>query len=375
MLTLALLAACVAVAWLDGAPAAVRPGGRLTGDPALGSLFLWLLAGAFAAYVVGLALVRRGARFVPVFVLACVIQLAPLAAPLLVSTDAWTYWSYARVHDPYRDTPRDDAVSSRYAGRAYVDETSVYGPAFSLLSRPAGLTRSPDAAAWAFKAAAALCVLAAAWLVSRRRPFAAALVGWNPVVAVHFGGGGHNDAWMMALVAAALALGERGRVQSAGAAWATAVLVKWMPLILLPLRALEARARRRRVGHLGFALTAVVVLAAATLLWRLDWLHAIVPLSRDASRRTSYALPSRLDLPTWPFVAGYALAYLWLLRAAARGRARLALAFALLLCCLPYLTVWYVLWPLVLAAREDDDTATVLTLALCAYLLPQRLLV
>ena len=85
-------------------------------------------------------------------------------------------------------------------------------------------------------------MLAATWLVARRRAFAAALVGWNPVVAVHFAGGGHNDALMMALVAAALALGERKRVQAAGAAWALAVLVKWVPLVVLPLRALEARA-------------------------------------------------------------------------------------------------------------------------------------
>jgi len=70
-----------------------------------------------------------------VLAVACAIQLAPLAAPLLVSSDAWTYWSYARVHDPYRDAPSDDAVSARYAGRAYLDETSAYGPAFSLVDR------------------------------------------------------------------------------------------------------------------------------------------------------------------------------------------------------------------------------------------------
>ena len=61
-----------------------------------------MLAAAFAVYLVGLVLVRRGARFGAVFALACAIQLAPLAAPLLISTDAWTYWDYGRiaaVHD------------------------------------------------------------------------------------------------------------------------------------------------------------------------------------------------------------------------------------------------------------------------------------
>jgi hypothetical protein len=348
-----------------------EPGGRLHGSA---TLFLVLLAAAFAAYLAGLALVRRGGPFVRVFALACAIQLAPLAGPMFLSSDAWTYWSYARVHDPYRDTPADDSVSAPYAGRDYRDETSAYGPAFTLVSRPIGETTSHDVAAWSFRTLAALCVLVATWLLARRRAFAAALVGWNPVVALQFAGGGHNDALMIALVAAALALGGHGRRQAAGAAWALAALVKWVSILLLPLRGLEARARGRRVGHLGFAVTVVVTLGVATLLWRFHWLHAIGPLARDAARQTSYALPHRLHLPAWPFVLAYAAAYAWLLRGAARGRARLGLATALLLLALPYLAAWYVLWPLALSAWDDDDAATALSLALCAYLLPQRLL-
>ncbi len=346
------------------------PGGHLGSDS---GRFLALFAAAFVAYLAGLALVRRGAPFAQVFLLACAIQLVPLAGPMFLSSDAWTYWSYARVHDPYTETPADDRVAARYAGTAYLHETSAYGPAFSIVSRPAGLTTSASRATWLFRAGAALCVLATTWLVARRRAFAAALVGWNPLVAMHFAGGGHNDALMMALVAAALALGERRRVQAAGVAWALAVLVKWVPLLLLPLRALEARSTGRRVGHLGFAVAVVATLGLATALWRLHWLHAVTPLTHDARRQTHYALPHRLGVPTWTFVAGYAVAYVWLLWQAARGRARLGLAFGLLLLALPYLIGWYVLWPLALAAWDDDDQATLLSLALCAYLLPQRL--
>jgi len=353
---LALLGALDAVAWTSGVHGA----------------FLALLVAAFLVYLAGLARARR-APFALVFVLASAIQLSTLAAPLVASTDAWTYWSYARLHDPYRDTPSQDAVSAPHAGAAYLHSTSAYGPAFALVSEPVAVTRSANAAAWAFKVAAALAVLAATWLVARRRSFAAALVGWNPVVAVHFGGGGHNDALMVALVAVALALGARGRVQAAGVAWSLAVLVKWVPLLLLPLRALEAREQGRRVGHIGFAAATIVTLALATALWRLHWLHALVPLSRDARRATSYALPSRTHLSPWLFAAAYALAYLGLLRTAARGRARLGLSFALLLLALPYLIVWYVLWPLALAAHDDDRAAVLLSLALCAYLLPQTI--
>ena len=347
------------------------PGGHLTAGA---GFFLALFATAFVVYLGALYLVRRrGARFTHVFILACAIQLVPLAGPVFLSSDAWTYWSYARVHDPYTNTPSDDRVAARYAGTAYLHETSAYGPAWSLASRPAGLTTSPRLAAWLFRAGAALSVLATTWLVARRRAFAAALVGWNPLVAMHFAGGGHNDALMMALVAAALALGERKRIQAAGAAWALAILIKWVPLLLLPLRALEARATGRRVGHLGFAVAVVATLGLATLLWQFHWLHAVTPLTHDARRQTHYALPDRFGVPPWVFLAAYGVAYVWLLREAARGRARLGLAFGLLLLALPYLIAWYVIWPLALAAWDDDDAATLLSLGLCAYLLPQRL--
>lgn len=369
------MAACAVIAWLPDSPLQPTHGGRTHGQGALGILFVGLLASAFACYLGGLWAVRRGARFTVVFALACAIQLAPLGAPLLISSDAWTYWSYARLHDPYRQTPSDDPVSSPHAGAAYLHTTSAYGPAFSLLSKPAALVDSPDLAAWIFKSAAALSVLAATWLVARRRAFAAALVGWNPVVAVHFGGGGHNDALMIALLAAALALGEAGRVQAAGAAWSLGALVKWVPLVVLPLRALEARATGRRVGHMGFALTTIGTLGLATVLWRFHWLHALGPLAHDATRQTSYALPHRTRLSPWFFAVAYGVAYVWLLREAIRGRARSGLALALLLVSLPYLAAWYVLWPLALSARDDDRAAIAITLALCAYLLPQRILV
>ena len=348
-------------------------GGLAHGEGRIGLWFVLLLAAAFVTYLAGLVLVRRAGRFGLVFALACAIQLAPLAAPLLISTDAWTYWSYARLDDPYTQTPADDPVSAPHAGAAHLHSESVYGPAFELASKPAALTSSANVAAWSFKIAAALCVLAATWLVARGLAFPAALVGWNPVVAVHFAGGGHNDALMIALVAAALALGDSGRARPAGVAWAVAVLVKWVPLLLLPLRGLEARATNRRIEHAAFAVTTIATLAIATALWRFHWLHALAPVARGPARGTSYALSSRTGLPWWVFAAAYLVAYGWLLVQAARGRARLGLALALLLPALPYLIVWYVLWPLTLSARDDDGVAIAVSLALCAYLLPQRI--
>ena len=369
-----------------------RHGGLLEGDSAWAWLYLAGEIAAFVAYVGGLLLVRRGAvRLALVGVLAAAIQLAPLGAPLLISSDAWTYWDYGRiaiVHDanPYTQPPRDfpDDPAYPHIGGAWHGATSVYGPLFTLGSEPVSATAgsSADAAAWLFKSLAALAMLgtvALAALLSRRRAYAATLVGWNPLLALHFAGGGHNDAWMALLVMAALALGARGRRQWAGVAWAAAIFVKWIAVVFLPLRALEARATRRRVGHLGFALAAVVITAAASAQFGWHWLEAFGPLARNANKETQFALPHRLkelgiphEVALGLLVAAFAVAYVWLLRQAWRGRARLGLAAGLLLCASPYLVPWYAVWAIPVAATEDDPPAQWLAVAISAYLLRQR---
>ncbi len=140
-----------------------------------------------------------------------------------------------------------------------------------------------------------------------------------------------------------------------------------------PLRALEARSTGRRVGHLGFGVTVVVVAAAATAAYGLDWLHFLGPLARNANKETAYALPHRLGLPSWAGFVAFGIAYVWLLREAWRGRARLALCACLLLLTTPYLISWYTAWAVPLAAVEEDRTARALALALSAYLLVQRI--
>ncbi len=388
--TLGLLASGVALAWRPGSPIVPRAGGT-GGDRS--TLFLVLLAAAFVAYLAGLLLLRR--RSPPwraVAVVAAAVQLVPLGAPLLLSTDAWTYWAYgwtaARgAGNPYADAPDELPANPAlpHMGRAWVDTTTVYGPAFTLASEPlaAAAGSSADAAAWTYKALAAAAALAAAGLaarVARRRALALALVGWNPVLAVHLAGGGHNDAWVGALLAAALALAAAKRRQAAGVAWALAVLVKWVPLLFLALRAIEARATRRPTAHLGFALAFAATCALATWRYGLDWPLAIVPLAGNAALETSFALPSRLEQAGLPEGAALAVAAALLAAGLARlaweahrGRARLGLAACLVLATTPYLAVWYLGWAVPLAAAEDDDAAHLAVLALTAYLLPQTI--
>jgi hypothetical protein len=390
---LGLVAVCVAVAWPSDSPLVPRNSGHPDGNPFWARVFLGCAFGALAAYGLGLvALTRGSARLRAVAVLAAAIQLAPLAAPLLISTDAWTYWDYGRiaaVHDanPYRDPPSEfpNDPAFRHIGEDWRDTTSVYGPAFTLVSEPLAQAAgaSEDAAAWIYKSLAAVAMLTATALavrLARDKAFACAFAGWNPVVALHTAGGGHNDAWVAALVLGALALAAGGRGRAAGAAWAVAVLVKWVPLLFLPLRLLEARATGRRIGHAGFAAAVIVIAVLATWRYGLEWLKAFGPLAANAAEETSYAIPHRLQEAGLPRAVarglcalGFAVGYALLLRRAAAGRARLALAAGLFLLATPWLAAWYTAWVVPLAAAEEDRAAQWLAFALCAYLLPQAI--
>jgi alpha-1,6-mannosyltransferase len=391
--TLALVGASAAFAWVDDAPLVPIQGGLLVGDTAWAWAFLVCAALALVSYAAGLALLRRrGSRLAAVVGLAVAIQVTPLAAPLLLSSDAYTYWSYGRiaaVHggNPYVQPPEayPDDPSFPWVGADWRDTTSVYAPGFTLASEPVALAagESHDRVAWFFKALAAAAMVAASLLAARlgsAPAFAAAFVGWNPVLALHLAGGGHNDAWIAGLVLAALALAQAGRGRYAGVVWALAVLVKWVPLIFLPLRALEARRTGRHLVHSGTIATAAVVLGVATWQFGLHWLDAFQPLVRNAGLQTRFAIPSRLEQLGMPedaavalLAVAFAAAYAWLLREAWRGRARLGLAAGLLLLAVPYLAPWYLAWTVPLAAVEDDGAARWLSLGLCAYLLPQTI--
>ena len=362
------------------------------GDSTWSWLYLGAAAAAFAAYLGGLwALARPGGpvRRNVVIALACAVQLLPLAGPVLLSTDVYTYWDYARISvehggNPYEDVPSDfpDDPAFPLMGSYWHDTTSVYGPGFTLASEghAAAVGESADAAAWVYKALAALAMVALVLLAARLSPrpaFAAAFVGWNPLLALHFAGGGHNDAWMMAFVLAALALAASGRRALAGASWAAAIAIKWVPVLFLPLRLLEARRTGRRIDHRGLAVAAGLLVAIATWRYGVGWIGAAGPLASNlAEDRAWYAIPvriSHLGIPEGAvavvFAAAFAAAYVWLLREAWRGRARLALTAGLLLVATSWLVPWYAVWAVPLAAVEEDRLARFLALAMSAYLL------
>jgi hypothetical protein len=342
---------------------------------------------AFVIYVVSLLVLRRhGAAVLAVVAVAVVIQCAPLATPLLLSRDAYMYWDYGRIAaihggNPHRDFPdrwpNDPAF--RRASTAWARERTPYGPGWTLVgeldAKIAG--GSARAATLFFRVLAAASLLAAAGIIARstRSAFATALVGWNPVLALHFAGGGHADAAMMALVAAGLALGTR-RPLASGAAWVAAAAVKVAALPFLGLEAayrLREGARRWLAGVLGFGVVGIVI---ATALFGPSWLRSAGPISNQLREANSIGLPTRLHEAGLPLHAaqaicagGFALLYLWLLREAWRGRRRLALAAAGLCLAVAWLMPWYASWPLVLGAFDLDLAGVAIGVALSGYVL------
>ena len=270
-------------------------------------------------------------------------------------------------------------------GSDWRDTTTVYGPAFTLASEPLAVVAgdSDEVAAWTYKALAAAAALAAALLagrLARRRAFAIAFVGWNPILAVHLAGGGHNDAWVGALILAALALSASPRLQGGGALWVLAICVKWVPLLFLALRVARGAGDRPAAGVRGLVVAAPASRSARRCCTAAPGRSRssrspATPRSRRATRsRTGSSSsacrtpspsgsPSRRSSPASPGSRARRC----------RGRARLGLAACLVLLTTPYLAVWYLAWAVPLAAVEEDAAATVACLGLCAYLLPQTI--
>ena len=341
---------------------------------------------ALALYLGALLLLReRAAPHAAVAAIAAAIQLVPLAAPVLLSRDAFVYWDYGRiatVHhgNPYKDLPSRWPSDPAYArmGSDWHRTYDAYGPAWTLVAEAdadaAG--SSPRSAARGFRwvaAVGALVLVAAAAFAARRRAYAAAFVGWNPLLALHMAGGGHNDAWMMGLAVAALGLGARRRNYAAGVSWALAVAVKWLPLLFLPLEAAKRKTRFPWLGLLaGFALAAAI----SSVFFGPWWVRAIVPVSNQLQRSSTLSSTywlARLGETQheWTIVVSvvFALVYLWLLREAWRGRTRFALCAGLFCLSVSWLTPWYAAWPVALAAIEEDAAGALLALGLTSYLL------
>ncbi|HZR96875.1 MAG TPA: hypothetical protein VFA56_14355 [Gaiellaceae bacterium] len=340
------------------------------------------LAAAVVLSVAGWLLARRGLRLRTAVALAVVAQSIPLAGPVLLSKDLYLYWDHARlinVHhaNPYVATPKDfpNDVAYDYTSESWRPYTAPYGPAWETLARvpAAAAGTSVDAAELGYRMLAVLGILAIVAVVAVRTRDAGsvALVGWSPLLALHYAGGGHSDAWMMALVAFAVAFGVAAR---AGPAWAIAGAFKPMPAILLPLELAKTRLRMSRRWWTTFLVAAAATAAGAAAEFGFRWfagatrgVHQQSPLG-GVHWLTELGVRHRYAVVVCAAI--FAVVYLALLRDAWRtGSSRLSLAATGLCLTSSLLGPWYGLWPLALAGIEVDGLAAAAALALSAYLL------
>lgn len=402
--------AVAAAALVVGPLAQARPGtwwfdlpldGLATGEriAAMNKVFYAGLATMTASWlVVGLG-VRAGRwRVRWLWALGALWALPWLVAPVALSTDLYTYLAQGVVADaglnPFTHGPsavdQPDVLLERMS-HMWLDTPSPYGPAVM------GLTKliAPLAAEHIVRAVVLLRLVALAGiaLAAVSLPRIARHTGNSPTVAVWLGVvsplmlasgvlSGHNDALMVGLIVAALAVAtrpERFAPLAAVAIVTVATLVKAPAAVALGVLALgwARRAPRLRTGfaRLGGAVLAVVATAAVVSVasgFGAGWLslsgfatpfkgsppfaptHA-VSLTLDALARMVGLEPSPdatfrvVRLVVQALVAVFGLLVLW--RQPRLGDARtVGLLLAAAVVASPTVWPWYVIWPAVVLA-------------------------
>jgi hypothetical protein len=252
--------------------------------------------GAFLLYLVAALMVRGG---VPK-VLGTVAVVAPplafhatlFAMPGLFTTDLFSYVMYSHIAGALQVNPYTSAPSwfpevriFHWIHPVWHHAPSIYGPAWIDLTLPlarAMATASDVDKVLAYKALVNVFhlfgVACLAYIVHRLRPGhvheAIVLYAWNPLIVFEFGGNGHNDAVMVAVMLLGLALYVASARWLGLAAVTVSMLLKMTSLFLLPYYVM-AWAREQRswlhffgVVALAFATVLLVVVAFYLPWWR-----------------------------------------------------------------------------------------------------------
>jgi hypothetical protein len=346
------------------------------------------------AFVLYLAIVFCAAA-IPMRVLKIAIVALVAAytlAPPLLSRDVFSYISYARLEtlhglNPYQHVPLDVPGDAALAFiERWRDQTSAYGPLFTLVSLPLGKL-GVGAALWTAKAAIGAAVLGLTAIVARLaaqrgldpRP-AAALVALNPLVLVHVVGGPHNDALMMLLAMAGVAGVLANRAALGGAAIVGAVATKLSAAFIAPFALIGAHGRERWRLIAGGAAAAALIAVASLIAFGGGLTDSLAIAGENQHRTSRHSIPVTLAHDLGIGVGGvraaalvaYALLVAWLMRWTWRGgdwvRAAGWAGLGLLVAT-SYLTPWYTIWVLPLAAIARDRALVAGSLVFTGYVL------
>ncbi len=356
-------------------------------------LFVGGISLLFALYVLAVWESRRlpARRALPV-VFGCGTLLAAAMAWMypVNAIDLFLYAVRSRLWTEHGANPlaaypndyRDTDPLMRFASREWGDDVSPYGPLWNLFAGPITLLAGDrmTLALVGFNLLAALSVLAGAWVIARTlaalRPADAAtgalVYAWNPLVLWEGIGNGHNDTLMtLALLLAFLAWARR-RDALVVPLLVVASLIKYVPIILVPLAALavwrraENEAARQRLIAWSISLSIVAVAVGFFPFYDLEAVrHSFARqgslfLTSPAAMaigllRDHYATA---DIKRWAKTIGYSLLLAALVRQATAvwarparlPRAAFETIFVFLLVATWNFRSWYLVWPVALAA-------------------------
>ena len=301
--------------------------------------------------------------------------------------------------NPFYQTPRAHAQDPFFKYVAWPDYTSAYGPMWELLaagaSRLAGDSLLANVLVFKLLNLAFYfgCVGLIAAILRRHAPERAlqgvCLFAWNPWVIYETAGNGHNDIVMVFFILLGMWAVLRGRFTWAALALLAGGLIKFIPVLLLPvvvavaLRALPTWRERLRyavVTSLAAGLTAVVIFAP---FWRGGDMLAFqrretlftasLPAVAQAGLQPALGVDASQKAVAGAATVLIAAAVLYQTWRAWRGTGWLApirasthiLLFYLLIACL-WFQSWYTLWPLALAALLPEG-AVARTVVLLSY--------
>lgn len=327
--------------------------------------------------------------------LICVLTAMVMVAPILISTDVFSYIAYAKMvtHgiNPYVHGPV--AVYNepifKYVGGDWLTATTAYGPLYTLISlaaAPFGLIAS----VWVMKFEALVSIavtLACTWRCARQMNMnpvpGLILIGANPLWLIYGFGGAHNDLMMMAFMMGAVTLMLDRREASAGVTVVAGAFVKATAIALLPFMIVSRRSPRLLLGAL---VTAVVGVGLGYAFFGVQGADLFEVLSRDSSYVSSDGFPTvfahLLGKPgIFPvdhtLLKGLlALVVLYLLWRTWRGYSWIAASgWALLAIAVtsPWLLAWYTLWGLPLAIVSRERRLLVAVLGIQALYLVHQL--
>jgi hypothetical protein len=260
-------------------------------------LYLLATLGLFALYVLLLLMCRGGAfgtrrARILAFGFPVVFNVLLALVPPSLSIDLLSYISHGYIKSALSGNPYVDPSSIvahtpfgaellRHGWRP-VHPVSPYGPLWTHLETTiVQMFEGVRGQLLAFKLVLVVSSLGSAlviWrILGRVRP-ELQLLGtlaflWNPMIVVEVAGEGHNDAMMVLFVVIALLLTIQGRALSGLVAMSLGVLVKYLPLLLVPPQAVYLWRTRRNTRHFamqvasGAAIAAMLAAALFAPLW------------------------------------------------------------------------------------------------------------